>query len=112
MKFEPTVVDINYRIPQVIRHRLANQNKYNPTTEPQFFDFESVRLEIEQQLCDKRPEICGGNPIFNRPKVNILSTPTEACTKCGATDWKAILCPTCSRMRVTGYTCNQCGNKV
>jgi len=108
--FDPNAGGMRDRIADVQKHRRANPTVYL-STEPQYFDANFIQQQIEDFMCNLRPEICGEAPKLEA-KVNVLEIPMFACAKCSATDWKARYCPTCAGQRVEGFTCNACGNRI
>lgn len=107
MKFDPNAGDIRERTTQVLNHRRANLHIYPKDEEGgRFHDRASVAIEIEEFICNMRPELCDNGEI-PRPAIDIVETPASTCV-CGKVAWVAVLCPTCGGRKVQGYKCSNC----
>jgi len=111
MRFDPCAGGMNDRINDVQKHRRANPTVY-PPTDAQYLDSGFIYQQIVDFMCNQKPELCGEAPKYPAQKINVIETPLFACLKCGNTDWKAIMCPTCGTSRITGWECKSCGAKI
>lgn len=97
---------------RVIKNRRANPHLY-PTAETKWFDRASVVQEVYRQKFKTHPYLFAGQPdktpntTLSKPKIEQAAS---ICT-CGANDWEAIYCPTCSGKKIKGYKCRACSKK-
>ena len=106
MKFGGLLANLRNQAAKVVLHRRANPAIYNPA-DLRYLKSEFVELEIQEQICAKRPELCREGPN-RQPAVRIIANAVPTvCPKCnGPVSEKT--CPTCSGRRVTGWYCATC----
>ncbi len=94
------------RIAAVQKHRRANPTVY-PPSDAEKFDAQFIQGQIESYICERRPELCGEAPAL-RAHITHVELPSDACVKCGHTNWEAVYCRSCGGSRVEGYRCKNC----
>lgn len=106
--FDATAGNLDMRVNDVRKHRLANTHIYTNATD---FDRDAIRQEIVDFMCNRNPSLCSDvdlslapPPTPEAPKL------THSCVKCGAMDATANICLSCGGRAVKNWTCNICGN--
>lgn len=95
--------------------RIISWRQKNPTLypEPEYYDFEKVRLELRKYQTDRLGNSkqffvngTGGMvPMEVRP-----ATPKSVCS-CGETAATPIYCKTCSSAKIKAWKCSACGKE-
>lgn len=112
-KFDANAGNLDFRIKDVRKHRLANPNVYS---DKKYLDEDFIRQEIIEFMCHKTPEICQeGDVDVSTIKVSDPSkvVQTQTCTNCGSsTNAHPVFCASCgSGDRVKYWLCS-CGMKI
>lgn len=96
---------------KIIQHRRANPRVY-PQSEGNWFERQSVRQEIFQQLHAKSPGLFVGfeRQAITKTKFVIGSQPTTKCT-CGESEATPVYCATCGGQKISGWKCVKCGKQ-
>ena len=103
--FEGMTVNLFNQAQRVALHRRGNPKLY-PPQDPQFLNPQMIEIEIQEQICVKRPDLCN-EAVSRRPVNSAPWAPPTICPKCNGPITER-LCPTCSGRRVTGWECKPC----
>jgi hypothetical protein len=108
MRFDAGAGGMDDRVLQVRQHRLANPNQY---PNPADYDSGLIRQQIVDYMCERRPELCGGDAVLPTIPNPATLRPTANCPKCGALDATATMCASCGGNKVKYWNCNVCGER-
>lgn len=112
-KFDAMAGNLEYRIKDVRKHRLANPNVYSDN---KYLDEDFIRQEIIEFMCHKTPEICqeGGDVDLSTIPVDDPSkmVQTQTCPNCGSsTSAHPVFCSSCGGNKIKWWLCS-CGMKI
>lgn len=103
------------RVKEIIRDRLANRRLF---TDERLVDFLHVSQELSEYTCARlrgNSDWCTDG-LPNQPNSALAPKfqmmVDRKCVNCGSDDLKKIMCPTCSKEKITGWVCNQCNTKM
>lgn len=101
--------------PKMIAEKVAEHRRGNPKLYPNGAgqNINEIVQEIFAQKVKVMPWLFQGYedklPVYpSQQPAKPVTIKGDKCS-CGATEFEAIYCPTCSGRRVTGYKCKSCG---
>lgn len=110
LRFHGMEGQFDLQVRRIIAHRLANPTVY-PQSDPKWLSIEYVAGELSDYTCQRlgnNPKFCGDGSIKSNSKTFAVA---GVCGSCGGA-LKAMYCKTCTRQRLVGYECTQCGKKI
>jgi hypothetical protein len=108
MRFDAMAGGMDDRVLQVRQHRIANPNQY---PNPADYDSGLIRQQVTNYICERRPELCGGDAVI--PTIPNPATLRQSadCPKCGSpSNAVATMCASCGGNKVKYWTCS-CGER-
>lgn len=110
-KFDGMSADLDMQVANVLVHRQANPRIY-PPDQSQFLNPATVRQEITDYICSRRPELCGQAQLKTQTNL-VVAQPNKVCPKCKGTVFTPNFCKTCgSGNKIKSWSCAACGTNV
>src|SRR6478735_2013758 len=101
--FDATAGNLDMRVNDVRKHRLANTHIYTDATD---FDRDAIRQEIVDFMCAKNPSLCSDVDLsLAPPKAPEAPTPPHPCVQCGSLNLKPEICQSCGGSRAKSWEC-------